>query len=41
MKFKFCGAARNVTGSNHVIICEDGTKIMLDCGLFQGNSQGD
>lgn len=41
MKIKFCGAARNVTGSNHIVILEDGTKIMLDCGLFQGNSQGD
>jgi metallo-beta-lactamase family protein len=41
MKIKFCGAARNVTGSNHVIILDDGTKIMLDCGLYQGNSAGD
>ncbi len=41
MKLKFCGAARNVTGSNHVLILDNGTKIMLDCGLYQGNSKGD
>lgn len=36
MKIKFCGAAREVTGSCHLITLEDGTKILLDCGLYQG-----
>jgi metallo-beta-lactamase family protein len=37
MKVKFCGAARTVTGSCHLITTDDGTKILLDCGLYQGN----
>jgi len=36
-KIKFCGAAQTVTGSNHLIILDDGTKILFDCGLYQGN----
>lgn len=36
MKIQFCGAARHVTGSKHLITTEKGTKILLDCGLFQG-----
>jgi metallo-beta-lactamase family protein len=32
---QFCGAAREVTGSMHVLEC-DGKLIALDCGLFQG-----
>ncbi|MBU6340744.1 MAG: MBL fold metallo-hydrolase [Bacteroidetes bacterium] len=36
MKIKFCGAAREVTGSCHLITLEDGFKILLDCGLYQG-----
>lgn len=30
------GAARTVTGSKHLITTKRGTKILLDCGLFQG-----
>jgi metallo-beta-lactamase family protein len=36
MKIAFHGAARAVTGSKHIITLTNGTKILLDCGLFQG-----
>jgi metallo-beta-lactamase family protein len=36
MKIKFLGAAREVTGSKHLITTLQGKKILLDCGLFQG-----
>jgi metallo-beta-lactamase family protein len=36
MRIQFFGAARAVTGSKHLITTETGTKILLDCGLFQG-----
>lgn len=39
MKIKFCGAAREVTGSAHLITLEDGYTILLDCGLYQGNEK--
>lgn len=39
MKVKFCGAAQEVTGSAHLITLSDGYKILLDCGLYQGNSK--
>ncbi|MBK6902735.1 MAG: MBL fold metallo-hydrolase [Saprospirales bacterium] len=39
MKLKFCGAAQTVTGSAHLIELEDGTKILLDCGLYQGREE--
>lgn len=36
MKVKFCGAAGTVTGSCHLLTLDNGYKILLDCGLYQG-----
>ncbi len=35
IKFKSFGAAREVTGSCHMLDC-DGHKVLIDCGMFQG-----
>lgn len=35
LKVTFCGAAREVTGSLHLLEA-DGMKVALDCGMFQG-----
>ncbi len=36
MKLKFCGAAREVTGSKILLTTGLGKRILLDCGMFQG-----
>lgn len=41
MRVTFYGAAGEVTGSNHLLEAEDGTKILVDCGLKQGSRFAD
>ena len=36
MNIKFLGAAREVTGSKHLLTTDLGKRILLDCGMFQG-----
>ncbi|MCB1062826.1 MAG: MBL fold metallo-hydrolase [Verrucomicrobiae bacterium] len=36
MKLKFCGAAGTTTGSQHLLEV-NGSRILLDCGLYQGH----
>lgn len=38
MRITFHGAARNVTGSCHLVECQ-GKRILIDCGLYQGNRE--
>lgn len=40
MKIEFLGAARTVTGSKHLIHLENGSKVLLDCGMYQGKESG-
>ncbi len=39
MKITFYGAAKEVTGSKHLLTTDDGKKILLDCGMFQGKGE--
>lgn len=36
MTIKFIGATREVTGSKFLLTTDNGKKILLDCGMFQG-----
>jgi metallo-beta-lactamase family protein len=36
MQIAFHGAARTVTGSKHLLTLDNGKKVLLDCGMFQG-----
>ncbi len=36
MKLTFLGASREVTGSKILITTDDGKRILLDCGMYQG-----
>jgi len=40
LKIEFLGAAQTVTGSKHLIHVENGAKILLDCGMYQGKESG-
>ncbi len=37
MIIKFWGAARTVTGSMHLLQLDNGKKVLLECGLYQGS----
>jgi metallo-beta-lactamase family protein len=39
MQIALHGAARKVTGSKHLVTTDNGVKILLDCGLFQGEGE--
>src|SRR4030095_8075088 len=37
MTSRFLGAGPTMTGSKHLVTLENGRKILLDCGFFQGH----
>lgn len=37
MLIQFLGAAREVTGSKHLITTDSGKTILLDCGMYQAS----
>ena len=39
MKITFLGAAKTVTGSNFLVTLENGTKFIVDCGMYQGRAE--
>ena len=39
VKVTCLGAARSVTGSNFLIETSNGSKVVVDCGLFQGGKE--
>jgi metallo-beta-lactamase family protein len=39
MKLQFIGATESVTGSKHLITTKNNIKILLDCGMFQGEKE--
>lgn len=39
MKLKFIGATEGVTGSKHLVLTENGSQVLLDCGLYQGEGK--
>ncbi len=39
MKIKFLGAVREVTGSKFLLTTDNGYKILLDCGMYQGKGK--
>lgn len=39
MKLTFWGAAQTVTGSQHFLELDNGHKMLLDCGLYQGRRE--
>lgn len=39
MRLKFCGANHFVTGSCHLLTLDSGLRVLMDCGLYQGNDK--
>ena len=36
IQWQFLGGTDTVTGSKHILTAHDGTRILIDCGMFQG-----